>query len=40
MWRNGILVVLVYGIYYKNVVMLNWCFFFFLLVCEDGREEF
>jgi hypothetical protein len=31
--------VLVYGIYYKNVVMLNWCVFF-LLVCEDGREEF
>lgn len=37
--KNWILVVLLYGIYYEYVVMLN-CALFFPLVCEEGWEEF
>jgi hypothetical protein len=33
--KNWILVVLLYGIYYEYVVMLN-CALFFSLVCEEG----
>jgi hypothetical protein len=32
--------VLVYGIYYKNVVMLNWCVFFFCLCVKMDEKNF
>ena len=39
MWNDGILVVLVYGIYYKNGFMLDLCFFFLIFFSLCGKMD-